>query len=1344
MAVQAASSGVADLTFPPIRNENGSTMTLRYVVKDSSNNLHSYFTQFIGGQTDVTLIGTTYNHNASVVDVSPASIDNYVTYTDPVSGHSETALLQTLLTDTTGEFDRIYLEAGTYTIDYSTTSPTSPALTISRPIQLDGSPNAILSFTANSTPPSSTSQGETDYGDAIAISSSHVTLSNFQVRFPNQVYFNSGTAIGVSPPSASGKTITPQLVDVNFQNLNVQGSAPAEHFSINGNTGQRQDANGISTLDGYGNDGLRAQSLIDCSDTSGTIENCTLRGGTIEFDGGPWNVIGNTYLGTVPTDLDYSSTYANTSYQNLQIPSNTPEIFASSSPHDQVILDNSVSETQMPGAAASTPLGFAYRFLLYNGGEGYNNLIKNNFADNGVGLRLGSDTSPGGSFTPSVPDETYHNLFAAPEFVLNEEYRVDYEGTILGTITASNAQVLSIPPPSVTFYRQPVQAGDVVAILSGSNAGQYDTIAQVLDSSDFLMQTPLPSGSYQVSICQGLVGSRYIGNEWDLTGTTSVGFAIQGNQFGPQLSGNTITGDYTTVIDGQQNYYVNSGIELTAGYVDVAGNDDNTGYVYPYPVPTEQWTHDVIFGAVVDDNTINGAARGITAETIMGGNSDLGLTYLSASITNSFFEGYGTAPTATGYADFSSVLTIGYLRQNSPTSNSGPRRKTLAFADLNSSGNVIPNPTNSSSGYAPNVPTDEPSADDTVEFGDPNAIHVTLAGNWYSPSGTTDRKDMTIVSAVVNSVPIVYDPIASVSPLPTTTLFEAATDGTASDSSQSNDSGGQGAAQAFDGNIASKWLTFASSGYLEYQFPTGAAYAVTEYALTAGSDTSSYPDRAPKDWMFQGSNDGVTWITLDTETNQADTLSGDTQVYSISNGIEFHDYRLDITSNNYNTSSDNDDNGIIQLAELQLFAGIAASFLTNVTTGGTASDSGNDVNSQGPSLAFDGDNSTSWLISGSSGDLEYTFASGSAYVVTQYTMVASSDTSTYPDRAPRSWEFQGYDGTRWVTLDTEINQADTVSGDIRSFSIANETAYESYRLDILDNNYDIAGDNDDNGLIQLAGLLLQAVVPTDGSTQLSSVATGGTASDSSQSNDSGGQGAAQAFDGNIASKWLTFSSSGYVEYQFGGGSSYAVSQYAITAGSDTSSYPDRAPSSWTFQGYDGTNWVPLDTETDQPDIAGGDTRVYSFNNTTAYQSYRLDITASNYDVSSDNGGNGIMQLAELQLFAFPTSSPMAIVARGGPAKLDTVGVNMASKLATRNALSAGSGTSTDTERFTNDLTILTSDDITTWITLPNQTNQAGPIDSVTNKRKTTNIMPFRYHGLSVVPCNDDENKYRPN
>jgi hypothetical protein len=54
----------------------------------------------------------------------------------------------------------------------------------------------------------------------------------------------------------------------------------------------------------------------------------------------------------------------------------------------------------------------------------------------------------------------------------------------------------------------------------------------------------------------------------------------------------------------------------------------------------------------------------------------------------------------------------------------------------------------------------------------------------------------------------------------------------------------------------------------------------------------------------------VTWTTLDTQVNQADTTDGDTKTYVVANPGSYSYYRLNITANNGAS--------ITQLAELKL------------------------------------------------------------------------------------------------------------------------------------------------------------------------------------------------------------------------------------------------------------------------------------------------------------------------------------------------------------------------------------------------------------------------------------------
>ena len=76
--------------------------------------------------------------------------------------------------------------------------------------------------------------------------------------------------------------------------------------------------------------------------------------------------------------------------------------------------------------------------------------------------------------------------------------------------------------------------------------------------------------------------------------------------------------------------------------------------------------------------------------------------------------------------------------------------------------------------------------------------------------------------------------------------------------------------QAFNRNSGSKWYNGNATnpgptGWLRYDFGAGNAQTVKRYTVVS----ADVADRDPKTWTFQGSNDGSTWTTLDTQSNQA-------------------------------------------------------------------------------------------------------------------------------------------------------------------------------------------------------------------------------------------------------------------------------------------------------------------------------------------------------------------------------------------------------------------------------------------------------------------------------------------
>jgi len=113
------------------------------------------------------------------------------------------------------------------------------------------------------------------------------------------------------------------------------------------------------------------------------------------------------------------------------------------------------------------------------------------------------------------------------------------------------------------------------------------------------------------------------------------------------------------------------------------------------------------------------------------------------------------------------------------------------------------------------------------------------------------------------------------------------------------------------------------------------------------------------------------------------------------------------------------------------------------------------------------------------------------------------------------------------------------------------------------------------------------------------------------------EGNIKAFDLDNNSKWLDFSATSFLQIQYA--STSAFNQYVIVSGNDS---PGRDPRNWTIQGSNnGTNWVTLNTQTNQTWTGRNQARTFSFSNSTAYSYYKMDITGNN--------GDGLIQLSEL-------------------------------------------------------------------------------------------------------------------
>lgn len=121
-----------------------------------------------------------------------------------------------------------------------------------------------------------------------------------------------------------------------------------------------------------------------------------------------------------------------------------------------------------------------------------------------------------------------------------------------------------------------------------------------------------------------------------------------------------------------------------------------------------------------------------------------------------------------------------------------------------------------------------------------------------------------------------------------------------------NDNANENSPKLIDNNINTKFLI---GSFREQWMKLEFANAITtgSYTITSANDA---PDRDPKNWTIEGSNNDVDWTVVDTRTDQNFGSRFQTIKYSFSNTVAFKYYRLHISANR---GSD-----LLQIAEWRL------------------------------------------------------------------------------------------------------------------------------------------------------------------------------------------------------------------------------------------------------------------------------------------------------------------------------------------------------------------------------------------------------------------------------------------
>jgi hypothetical protein len=78
------------------------------------------------------------------------------------------------------------------------------------------------------------------------------------------------------------------------------------------------------------------------------------------------------------------------------------------------------------------------------------------------------------------------------------------------------------------------------------------------------------------------------------------------------------------------------------------------------------------------------------------------------------------------------------------------------------------------------------------------------------------------------------------------------------------------------------------------QYHSTSPAIVVAYTITSGNDV---PTRDPRNWNLQGSNNGSSWVTLDSRTNEVFTGRRQTRKFTFENTTSYVYYRLNITAN---------------------------------------------------------------------------------------------------------------------------------------------------------------------------------------------------------------------------------------------------------------------------------------------------------------------------------------------------------------------------------------------------------------------------------------------------------------
>jgi hypothetical protein len=398
------------------------------------------------------------------------------------------------------------------------------------------------------------------------------------------------------------------------------------------------------------------------------------------------------------------------------------------------------------------------------------------------------------------------------------------------------------------------------------------------------------------------------------------------------------------------------------------------------------------------------------------------------------------------------------------------------------------------------------------------------------------------------------------------------------------------AVNAFDGIPTTYVRSDAADDTLVVTYQFGSAKTIRRYGLV-NDDLGTF-NEFPATWTFQGSNNGSTWTTLDTQTDYLfeDTgLTSNYQYFPINNDTAYTYYRVNVTDAQ-NASADNITIGEIYLQERHQREAVRLFSDDVIRNFNPAASAGNSATTYSHRRIND------WRRTNANG--EFLTTSGVIYpeltltlrepdIFAKY-MVTPSSNNTYE---PTDWDLKASnDGVNWTTLDSESSVVFSTyqpqTFDIASYS----TAYKHYRLDITGNNGSTLN-------TEVADFMMGTPTIT------ASTSFNDTTFDETNVifQETHGIGYYWIASGDV-DEWI--------QYDYGSGGERTMQAYVVR-GYQTSQ-PTRAVTDWRVQGSNnGSTWTTLDTQTSVSWSHDNELKTYAFSNSTAYRYYRIYVDAVN-------------------------------------------------------------------------------------------------------------------------------------